>query len=124
MNGDRALEGRRHTQKYPTFHNTNVVPVINLPVISRKGNIKQCRSGIPVALYSLRCCPHNLFHFAKSACIYNCAAEEDFKRFERHGWGDTTLLKEGPQYPDRTLDMPFGRRKVDGGAGPGVGSNR
>eukprot|EP00951_Prasinocladus_malaysianus_P000153 scaffold1162_cov19-Prasinocladus_malaysianus.AAC.1 len=60
--------------------------------------------------------------YLKSTDIHK--TEEDFKRFERHGWGDTTLLKEGPQFPDRTTDMPFGRRKVDGGAGPGVGSNR
>mmetsp|Transcript_4492 Transcript_4492/g.11180 ORF Transcript_4492/g.11180 Transcript_4492/m.11180 type:complete len:429 (+) Transcript_4492:159-1445(+) len=49
---------------------------------------------------------------------------EDSSRFERHGWGNTTLLKEDKQYPSRTHEPSYGRQKVAGAAGPGVGSNR
>ena len=56
--------------------------------------------------------------------MYGIAATLDDDRFNRHGYGDTTLLKEDKAYPSRTHDPPFGRQKVAGAAGPGVGSNR
>lgn len=54
----------------------------------------------------------------------HASTPEDHTRFERHGWGDTTLLKEDKRYPSRTNEPAFGRQKVGGAAGPGVGSNR